>query len=331
MWYNGLFCIPITDDLTKKLSYNKKAKILNSIMFQQTFSRLFIDAMNRYHFEGLPETVNERVLLQALMVHGNVIFFEKGGSVLALPGGPTGDGISVYGDFGGAWVYSLNGILNEEVKLYIPGSDKDAFLAKTNGSKLGGSPKGVLVRENEIMYPFVNYVWYYAQAISDAYRTLDVAKLHLKFPYIITAEESVVPSVKKWMEQIEDNTSLIVNSGVFPADKVKVDQLNTTGESVHAITELLEWYENKFRELCGIDSNAVSDKRGENLLMDEIHINDQATDENVDKTIKTIQKGLDDVNMLFGLNITVERNQDESEVENNDDIFGNDNKNTDPV
>lgn len=317
LWFNNLFNIYLLagdGNMTNK----KLAKMKNNIAFQNTFARLLQDALHRYYIEGLPETCSERVVLQSLLWYGSVVFFEKDGSMIALPGVPTGQAFNVYGDPAEAFVFSAVGQYNQPVKLYLPGSDESAFLKNTIAGKAGNDFKGIYIRENEICYPFIRHVIWFADAIADSMRTLDVCRQNIKQPYIITAEESIVNSVKEFFKQRDINQDYIISSGVFPADKIALLPFETNADNLDNATELIDWYENKFRELCGVENNGQIDKKGENLIQTEVDVNNEYTWSSVDKCLNSIQKGLDDANRLFGTNMHVKKF--EKEVTENDDI-----------
>ena len=317
MWYDSNFCIYLYAGDIGKLSKKKLATMKNQIQFINTFNIKVQDAIGRYKFNGLPDTVSERVVKQSLLWYGSVCFFEKDGSLMALPCAPNGAGFNVYGDVGSVWVYSRNGVFNKSVDTYIHGSDELAFLKKTSGTAPSSRLKGVVVWENETRYPFINQTIFFSEAISDSMRTLDVCRKNIKNPYVVVAEESVVPTVQEYFKKRDNNEEYIVSSGIFPADKVKVLPLVTNSDNLNSITALIEWYESKYRELCGIDNNAQIDKKGENLIQAEVSINDEYTSLKVDNVVKYIQEGLDDVNKIFNTNITVEANGQEQEVEEN--------------
>lgn len=319
MWFDGAFQIWTNGSLDSNATRKKLASFKNNVMFQNTFMRLLSDALERYDFDGLPDTVNKRVLLQGLLWYGCVVFFEKVGSLLCLPCAPNGGEFNIYGDPGKVWAFSRNGQLNEAIKTYIPGGDESLFLRKGNGgATMSADVKGVVVWENRVRYPFINQVLFFADAISDSMRTLDVARANAKTPYIIVAEESVIPTVKQYFNSRDNNENVFVSSGIFPVDKVKVLPLVTDTGVLDNCTSLIEWYENKYRELCGIQSNAQQDKKGENLIQAEVHVNDMYEHLNVDKCVETIQECLDDANKIFGTNIKVIKKRED---ENNDEIL----------
>lgn len=305
-WYDGLWPIPI--DLGGSAKNKRKlAKFKNELAFQLAFKRFVDDALDRFDFQGLPDTVNKRIVLLSLLWHANVVFFERAGNLMALPAAPTGD-LNVYGDPAAAEVYSINGMFNECVKLYIHGSDVDTFLKKT-GTIQPSNYKGVIVWENQSRFPFINSTMFYARAVSDTMRTLDTVRANIKNPMVFIAEESVVNSVKRYLEDREDNVENVISSGVFDPSKVQMIPFDNKGAGLSDVTALVEWYEAKYRELCGVNNNSQMDKKGENLIQAEVSVNDQYTQNSVDKCIEIIQEGLDDVNKVFGVNITVGRKE----------------------
>lgn len=304
LWYDpGIY---LTGKANKKLR-----KLENAYTQQLVFVRLANTALSRYHIEGLPETISERTVLQSLLWYGSVVFFKKDSQIFALPGVPTGDGFNIYGDPGSAWVFSrYNGKMFDSVKLYIPGSDEAVFLKQLIGSEQTGRPAGVIVWENSMRYPFINTVLYYSQKIADCYRTLDITRYWLKRPLILTGPEESAESVKKVIEDMGENPNGVYLSEALGVTKAtQLLNTNANGQNLTDITGLLEWYESQFKEQCGIDSNTQMDKKGENLIRDEITVNDQIQSIHIDETVNEIQKWLDVVNKFFGFSLTVEKGE----------------------
>lgn len=322
-WIDGLFNnyeIQLWNGNTGNATRKKIAQIKNRDVFINQFMLKVQDALDmRYHFEGLTDTMSERVMLQSLLWYGCVCVFEKDGALMTLPCTADGSGYNIYGDLASVWVFARNGKLNEQVRCYVHGSDESAFLDETSGTQPNGKYKGVCIWENSTRYPFINQVIFYANAIADSMRTLDVCRKNIKNPYIITAEQSIIPTIKSYFDHRDNNEEFIVSSGIFPADRVNILPLAENSDSLSAITSLIEWYEAKFRELCGVNNNSQMDKKGENLIQAEVSVNDEYTQMSVDKIIPYIQLGLDDVNKLFGTNIRVVKN--EVAVSENDDIM----------
>lgn len=317
-WITPFLSIPLQSTTNKKLNKYKNAQT-----WQNEFMHLMHTALDRYYIDGLPDTCSQRVVLQSLLWYGKVLFFKKNDAVYALPCVNATDGYTVYGDWRKAFWVALNGS-SEKVDLAIPG-DTPFLKAIVTGQSQVGEGEGVLVRENSSMYPFINYCFQTAEQLTDTLRTLDTARLHLKHPYVITVQgdNSIVASVKRWLSDTKENQDVIVNTGVFPADKVNIQDLSVSGDIVTACTSLYEWYENRFLGYCGIQHNAQSDKKGENLLTDEIHIDSESDNTNLNMCMDYIQAGLDEANDLFDLDMHV-RSTHVSNGEGADDVTGYD-------
>ena len=317
LWYDPGIFLPAN-------KIKKMRKLENAYTQQLVFVSLANLALQRYHITGLPDTMSERTILQSLLWYGSVVFFHKDGNVFALPGVPTGDGYNVYGDPGSAWVFSrYNGKMYKAVKLYIPGSDESVFLKELIGSRQEGDPAGVIVWENSMRYPFINTVAYYSEKIADCYRTLDITRYWLKRPLLLSGPEESAEGVKKVIQDLDENPNAVYLSDKLGINKTtQLFNTNANGQNLQDITGLLEWYESKFRELCGIDSNSQIDKKGENLISDEISVNDQYQALSLDESLKEIQKWLDVVNKFFGFSLRVEKNEIIKEGDSNDDVSG---------
>lgn len=299
MWYNSLCNIPLIgcEPVTKKLN-----KFKNYMEFINWFAHLLEIGTNRYHITGLPDTMDERVMLQSFLWYGAVTIFEKDNAVIALPSAPTND-FNLYGNPGYAWVWGANGY-NERIKLELP-NGKDAITTKGFDKNMGDTGTGIFVRETKTMRPFVNYTISYANEIADTMRTISQQRRHFKRPYVITAQEEVVNTVKKFFKDADENEEFIVGTGVFPVDKVGVVPITVSADEVQAMKDLVEWYLNQYRERCGIQNNENIDKKA-NLIADELHTNDEATATCVGEIVDYLNEQFEQVNSKFGLNIKAE-------------------------
>lgn len=313
-WYGSYFLIGFGGIPKTKKQLNR---LQNCLVSQNIFFRNCETALNRYKFNGLPDTVSERVILQSLFAYGCVCFFEKSGQLLALPAAPTGDGYNIYGEPLKAWVFSRNGNLNEEIPLYIDGGYNSGIL--TQGSLMtdrGSTARGVMVWESLSRYPLINEALFYTDRIADTLRTLDVNRKWLKRPFIPVAEDSVIPSVIEMLKHIEANEDLIpVDTGVMDITKFDMRPVEVTADTINSVVSLCEWYENKYREICGIENNGQVDKKGENLIQAEVDTNNEYTDLSIERILPVIEKHLDNVNTMFGTHITVERKMEKNENE----------------
>lgn len=314
-WFNPYFLIGF-DGIPK--TRKKLTQLQNRMVSQNIFFRLSDVAINRYKFNGLPDTVSERVILQSLFAYGCVCFFEKSGALLALPAAPCGNGWNIYGEPLAAWVFARNGNLNEEIPLFVDGGYNNKILRQGSlSTERKDEAKGVLVWETKMRYPLINETLFYADRIADTLRTLDINRKWLKRPFIPVGEDSIIPSILKMLKSIEENEEIVpVDTGVMDIDKFDMRPVDVSSDTINSVIALCEWYENKFREICGINNNSQIDKKGENLIQDEVSVNNDYTDFSVDRVIPVIQHYLDNVNSMFGTSITVERTIEKEQIEN---------------
>ena len=299
-------------DIMQTATGKKISKMKNNIEYMNWFNLLERYAQYRYEFEGLPDTVNERVLKQALIWYGSCAFFDRDDALFCLPARATQD-FNIYGDPCYAWVYGRNGF-NEQIGLYIKGQDETRFITKGVSGQYNTKGKGVFVRENYLMYPFINYVMSYAHKLSDTARTIDTERFHLKRPYLVTAKEEVVPTVKKYFDKMNDNEEYIVSTGIFDANDVNALPISLPTGALKDTEELQDWYLNQFLTLCGLNNNQDANKK-ERLIVDEVNANNESIDTNIEPMIQYIQEQLDEVNKIYGTNITVKAMKEEFDDE----------------
>lgn len=300
----------------KAPSSKKLNSFKNAFKFQNVFAALCAEAMTRYRIEGLPDTCNERVVLESLLWYGSVVFFEKAGAIWALPGMPTAD-YTLNGNPTKSIVHGRNGYV-EEYRLYIPQGDKSFGRIGTDGETAPEKGQAVWVRENYLVYPFIHHVIDFSEAIADTYRTLDVTRANIKRPYVITAEESIIESVKAFFNKRDNNEEYIISSGIFPADKINMLGLDMNPENIRDCTGLIDFYYSKFRELETISSApATIDKKAE-ITIPELNQNEGAEDA-IRRTVQNVlEEELDFANKCLGTSMRFVSNTAEDKEANND-------------
>lgn len=302
----------------QSMTSKKIAKYKNQIEFMNVYASLVNEALGRYKFKGLPDTVNERVLVESLLWYGCVGFFIKDGNILALPGLPTA-AFTLYGDPTEMIVHGRNGYV-DTIKLFIPNGDDSALVRKSTNGTAPKEGTGVWVRENKMAFPFVNYCIEYADKIADTLRTLDVTRANIKRPSVVICEESVINSVKAYFNKRDNNEEYVVSSGVFPADKVKFENpFETNPENLRDCTMLIEWYYNQFRQLEGMKAPSTVDKKAQ-VSVPELNRDENISDNKQETITDYLQEQLDFVNEKLGCNITVERNMDTEDEEVEEDV-----------
>lgn len=311
----GNFQIPLFNGEIGGATQKKIAQYENSRTFMIIFARLINVALDyRYHFEGLPDTINERILKQSLLFYGNVTMYQKNGVPIALPSVPAGESLDIYGNYGASRVFSINGKVNEEVPLIY---DYNDTIITNKNLMMGIAPKsndkGVIVWENKTRVPFIWTVIYFAERIADTYRTLDTNRRWLKRPFIPRCEEEEKKSFEESLNAFLKNEDFGKAVTSRTLDKTDIFSVDFAPDTITKITELVEWYEAQYKQLCGIEAHTQVNKKGENLISDEIGVDNDYIGLNESNIIEDMQKQIDVYNNLMGLNIRVTANEKESD------------------
>lgn len=301
------------DDIFGRIDYtlDDRHKIIREKAHRRTwltfFVQLFNIAYDRYHFKNLDDTIDERVLKLSLLYYASVCFFDRiGGNIMALPGGAGTNGVTVYGDFTHCYVYGRNGY-NEEIPLYVRGADELPLLAEAYVGINFEKPRGVWFRENPQKFPFIEEIIKYADALTDTWEKLEVARRNAAVPFVIVTDEQGAINVRNNLKTRDANeAALIISSGIYDPTRVVVQPIQTSGEAIKYFTDLMGWYLQQYYALCGINCDMNPDKMAQQTD-DEINVNNQSIDSTANGLIEYIKAGLEEVNKHFGKNYQIER------------------------
>lgn len=308
-WFNGYFPMFPNFKGSKKLN-----KYQNQIEWQNTFIKWVNLSLNLFKWEGLPDTVSERYVEEALLIDGKVALVkdDKYG-YLMLRVNPNYI-FNIYGQFSKLNVYGFNGYTNS-FDCYMEGADNTYA-------------KSVLCRDNNMMYPYLQYLITWTDRLTQAMRSIDVASFQLKHPYIVLCDESQVLSFKQLFKQTNDNEIAVFGSKALDLDSIK---LVPTGVNPLTLQQMWDNYyklENTMRTLLGIKNNSMPNK-SERLLVDEVNSDDEQRLLNIQTRLSQRQLFCEQANELFGLNISCKLkyeelfNTDENDTDNLRDMETN--------
>lgn len=321
------YLIPIFNGSLGESTKKKITEAQNRQTFLMVFSQLINMALDyRYNIDGLPKTMYDRVIKQSLLFYGNVILFDLDGVPIALPSAPNGESVDLYGNTGKGWVFSRNGKMNFSVPLNYP---YDAVVTQNNTLGVSGGKtatvnidgvsheisNGVIIWENKARVPFIWTVIYFAERIADTFRTLDLDRRWLKRPFIPRCEESEGASFDESLKKFMNNEDFSVSLKARSIDKTDIFSVDMPPEIVTKVTQLVEWYYSQYKQLCGISANAQVDKKGENLVSDEINVDNQFIDLTTESITKEMNDQVELFNSLAGTSISFKSIREEKEAE----------------
>lgn len=264
------------------LKINTVAKDLNDLTFTDYYYRLMLLARSVFQWEGLPEGLDEKWIEKFLYAHGNCLFFEdptKGFIVAKC----NPDGLLNYYD--------------EPTKLRPYGTNYIGGTYKNNKNC-------VLVRNNDDMIPTSYTIKLYAMRLTEIERTIDVNINAQKTPVIIKCSERQRNTLKQLFKQYKGNEPFIW--GDKDLDLTGTEILNLNPPLVFDKLQIQKhavW--NEVMTFLGIN-NANMDKR-ERLVDDEVQANNEQVELSADVMLKSRQQACDDINKIFGTNISVKR------------------------
>ncbi|MGM9834344.1 MAG: hypothetical protein ACI31M_01005 [Bacilli bacterium] len=257
---------------------------VNDSNFNRLFNLFSTLALNRFTWNNLPKGLESRHIENALFRFGQAGFVDdKDLGLICLPASPRG--LNVYGD-------------PTEILLTGNGYSKEYKVKDV-----------VRIMNNDLCYPTIVHINYYADKISRCDKAIDMNVRHQKTPYILKTTKQNELSMKNLINKIErddytifidekmtngGDTGLIVDQTLVPfvADKLQEHKNNL-------VCELLT--------ILGLNNNDSNNMKKERLIVDEVNANNQEIEMYLDTDFKNRKKACEEINAKFGLNITVDK------------------------
>lgn len=257
---------------------------VNDSNFNRLFNLFSTLALNRFKWDNLPKGLESRHIENALFRFGQAGFVDdKDLGLICLPASPRG--LNVYGD-------------PTEILLTGNGYSKEYKVKDV-----------VRIMNNDLCYPTIVHINYYADKISRCDKAIDMNVRHQKTPYILKTTKQNELSMKNLINKIErddyaifidekmtngGDTGLIVDQTLVPfvADKLQEHKNNL-------VCELLT--------ILGLNNNDSNNMKKERLIVDEVNANNQEIEMYLDTDFKNRQKACEEINAKFGINITVDK------------------------
>ena len=236
-----------------------------------------------FTWEGLPETIPQRILELYLQTNGNVCFYKYRGELYVFTGGFGGKPDVYYMPT----VYTIsNPALNISKSLEI---GKECVIIPNDCMYIGLLP---LFRR-------------YATMLSENELSLKIADINTRIISLISApDDRTYKSGEKYLSDIEEGKQGIISENGF-LDGIKVQPYANTSNS-NALTNLIEVEQYlKASWFNEIGLNANYNMKRESINAGETQLNNDALLPLVDNMLNSREKGIEEVNAMFGTNISV--------------------------
>lgn len=311
--------------------FNKmKRKALQDLVYRNIFNRLINIVLKMYKWT-MPDTMSPRALELGLLWKGWACCYKEEKGIFCLPCIPS-NFLNVYGEPTQVRAYGFNGYqapVDVIQEFETPAPDVMAM------SKEQTTNQGVVMRDNDRAYPYINYIRQYAYTLADSIIALHIAKQRLKCPFqYVVDEKELKDTVADIADKIESNEDVIIRlkSSTMQKDREPVQLVANTmnPEIITHIKEAILFDFNMFLETVGINTNPSPDK-AEVTLNAEIESNNSLIDLEQDVRFINRQKFCEQAKKL-GVTMSVEKNIEEmNEMVNNmkKDLMGEEDKKDD--
>ena len=292
----GLFWYPA---LKSKFDFDKpidKGAALNAYVLQY-LNRL----QSMFKYDGLPDTIPQKWLEHYLLVNGSCIFCMDGDDLIVTTGGWGGLPDRYY--IPTEYIVSNPYVKESTRKTYTIGEDC------------------VLIRNDVYAQGIMPLLMRYCTQLVENDVTMNVADILARATLTITAlTNKDKESVEQWLKRIRKGE--IGAIGELPAMTGNQDRsvnIQPFQSTASTLTDLIEYHQylkaGLFNEL-GLNSNY--NMKRESINSNESQLNDDMLHPLIDEMLKMRREALDEVNEMFGTNITVEFDSawKDNEIEN---------------
>ena len=278
------------------MSMRTFAKQLNDLTFTDYYYRLMLLARSVFRWNNLPNGMDEKWIENFLFKRGICVFYRNSKLGLMVAQCNHSGQLNNYEEPTSVSPYGIG----LDVEILKPGKDC------------------VIIRNNDEMIPTSFPVQLFAYRLAEISRTIDININAQKTPVLITTTEKQKLSLKNIYSQWNGFEPVIYGDKNLDAPEM-MRVLKTDAPVVFPeLQNQKQAIWNECLTFLGIN-NANTDKR-ERLITDEVAANNTHIDLSADVLLKSRQRAAEQINEMFGLNITVElRENIEEEVKQNEE------------
>ena len=226
----------------KKAYTNEEALFLNNVSYNMNVNMLFNLATTIYQWEGLPETIDKRMLEKSLIKNGMVAFYENElNYLIALPASPSKN-FTLYGNPTAVQVFGFNGMTtNLEYSEFL--EESECVLCFNNYTRSSDMP----------------VIELYANRLTNIERSLDVNISLQKYPALIKTAQEQKLTMENLMMKAMGNVPIIYGDKNMNLEGIEVLDLKIP----FIADKLYQTKRNLFSDILsyfGVESSAIDKK-----------------------------------------------------------------------
>ena len=247
-------------------------------------------ALNRYKWENLPNGIESRYIEQMLFDNGECALFDHPDLGLCVLRSSSRENLNIYG---------------EPTKLSLSGFNEHRTVMMD---------ECVRIMNNDLALPTLPDIVYYARRMAEIDDIIMQNLRQQRVPYLFATNENNQYSIKSLYDRMyQGEPAIFVDKEMLKGEPENIMVLPT--QAPYLVDQLQIQKQEMERELLtflGIN-NTVEKK--ERLLVDETNSNNQFIKMASDIGFKQRQLACEQMNEMFGLNVTVKETQDEFQEE----------------
>lgn len=259
---------------------------------QAFYNRYFIDRLlSMFKYEGLPESVPQRYVEMYLLTHGTCGFIRD----------DQGDLRVIYGNYGGQpdvyFVPTLYYYANPYLDKHI-GSDDKAF-------EIGKDV--IVVRNDSTMSGILAMLNRYTALMTENCITARMEIINMRrIADIIAPDDKSRASAELYLKRVEEGKlGVMADNALLDGIKVNPVRSGTSGNTT-SIIEMQQYLKASFYNELGLNANWNAKR--ESINSNESQLNDDMLTPLIDNMLTERKLGIEEVNKLFGTEISVDFN-----------------------
>lgn len=265
----------------------------NNYSFMQYYDRLTELSVSMFEWENLPDTIDERFLELVLFSDGMSVFF--------------------YDDVLG--YLAMRTMIGGRLNIYQIPTQRTAYASNGYNANLDET-NSVIIFNNLLHTNSLLDVEQFSKRLYNLDRAIDVNANAQKTPILISCDETQRLTLKNLYMQYDGNMPVIFGDKQLKPDSLKVI---STGAPYVAdkLYELKTQIWNEALTYLGIPN--ISYQKKERMITDEVMRNQGGTIASRYSRLKARQQACEQINKMFGLNISCKYRLDESENNGGDE------------
>lgn len=265
----------------------------NNYSFMQYYDRLTELSVSMFQWENLPDTVDERFLELVLFSDGMSVFFS--------------DDVLGY--------LAMRTMIGGRLNIYQIPTQRTAYASNGYNVNLDET-NSVIIFNNLLHTNSLLDVEQFSKRLYNLDRAIDVNANAQKTPILISCDETQRLTLKNLYMQYDGNMPVIFGDKQLKPDSLKVI---STGAPYVAdkLYELKTQIWNEALTYLGIPN--ISYQKKERMITDEVMRNQGGTIASRYSRLKARQQACEQINKMFGLNISCKYRLDESENNGGDE------------